>query len=837
MEGCKVETQDGKIAIEEIKEHQKVLCASGQAKTMIGTVDKKMKKEYKGPIVRIKTKSGKEIKGTPNHIGFARLNPQPGVYYVYLMYKKGYGYRIGQTQGVRSRKGEITNGLAVRLNQEHADKMWILKVCFSKDEAHFYEQLYAFKYGIPTTVFHANGRKMTLLQEHIDAIYKEINTEKAAINLMNDLCIFEEYPQHLCNAVVRGQSIRRIVNVTSFGGRETGLDAGWHGHRICLNTSGEDLKEKASKDFPVRDGQRNTWRIETERKEYDEAYLYARELAQLDDTIDIVKKARLTEKKSFYYMPLAHMKPTMHVAVYEDGKIIEDIIEEVVFEEYDGYVYDLSVPHFRQYICEGIVVHNSIYSWRGADIRNILNFEDDFKNATVIKLEQNYRSTQNILDAANCVIKNNRSRKNKKLWTSQESGEILRYYRAMNEHDEAGFVVKQIKDMVETDGRNYSEFAILYRTNAQSRVVEEMLMKAGIPYRIYGGLKFYDRKEIKDIIAYLRLIQNPVDDVSFKRVINVPKRGIGDRTVEKLEQMANQTGESIFSVILDDELIQGFSKRVKAGIKDFALLITKYGIMKEEIGITELIKNVLQESGYMDELRNENTVEAEARIENLQEFLSVAMDFERSSEVNTLEEFLSNISLVSDLDTMDDEENAVVLMTLHSAKGLEFPVVFLIGMEERIFPISRALESDRDLEEERRLCYVGITRAEEMLFLTHARMRTLYGRTNYNPMSRFIDEIEERLIDMDKEEMKKRDQKALAPNIGIYRGATLKETPKPINTGSKDVRPGSKVKHDKFGIGTIISVKKSTSGTELTIAFDNAGIKKLIKEFAPISVI
>ncbi|MCT4606867.1 MAG: UvrD-helicase domain-containing protein [Marinisporobacter sp.] len=664
VEGCKVDTKSGKVSIEEIKEDDEVLCASGQAETMIGTVEKKIKKEYKGSIVKIKTKSGKEIKGTPNHIGFARLNPQPGVHYVYLMYKKGYGYRIGQTQGVRSRKGEITNGLAVRLNQEHADKMWILKVCFSKEEACYYEQLYAFKYGIPTTVFHGNGRRMALFQEHIDKIFKEIDTEHAAVGLMNDLCIFEEYPHHLCNAVIRGQSIRRIVNVTSFGGKRTGVDAGWYAHRIGFNTSGEALREKTSKKFPVRDGQRNTWRVETERKEYDEAYLYARDLAGLDDSIEIVKKARLTEGKSFFYMPLAHMKPTMSVAIYEDGKIIEDLIEEVVFEDYDGYVYDLSVPHLRQYICEGIVVHNSIYSWRGADIRNILNFEDEFSNATVIKLEQNYRSTQNILDAANCVIKNNRGRKSKKLWTSQNSGDVLRYYRAENEHDEARFVVSQIKDMVDTDGRNYSEFAMLYRTNAQSRVIEDSLMKAGIPYRIYGGLKFYDRKEIKDLVAYLRLIQNPVDDVSLKRVLNVPKRGIGARTIEKIQNAANKTGESMFSVLLDDEMIDGFSRRVKKGIGDFVMLITRNGLEKETISVTELIKSVLEESGYMDELKNDDTVEAQSRIENLQEFLSVAMDFEKTSEVKTLEEFLSNISLVSDLDKMEDEDNAVVLMTL-----------------------------------------------------------------------------------------------------------------------------------------------------------------------------
>ena len=480
----------------------------------------------------------------------------------------------------------------------------------------------------------------------------------------------------------------------------------------------------------------------------------------------------------------------------------------------------------------------SIYSFRGADIRNILNFEDDFANAAVIKLEQNYRSTQNILDAANCVIKNNRGRKSKVLWTSNRVGDRIRYHKAMNEHEEGRFIVNKIQEMYESEGRNYGEFAILYRTNAQSRVLEEMLMRAGIPYRIFGGLKFYARKEIKDIIAYLRLIQNSVDDLSVRRVINVPKRGIGDKTIEKLEQHAARTGESLFSAMLEAEALGDFSRRVVAGINDFAALIMKFSELKDEMGVTELISKVLEESGYIEELQKENTMEANARIENLQEFLSVAMEFEKTAEENTLEEFLGTISLVSDIDQMEDQDNAVVLMTLHSAKGLEFPIVFLAGMEEGIFPISRALSSDQDLEEERRLCYVGITRAKEILFLTHAMVRTLYGRTNYNGISRFIDEIAEDYIDMDKQEEARKQERSLAPDAGIYRGLSMGIETKPVeNTSSSEVKPGSKVRHEKFGVGTVISIKGSGEKAELTIAFDNAGIKKLVLGFAPIKIV
>lgn len=480
----------------------------------------------------------------------------------------------------------------------------------------------------------------------------------------------------------------------------------------------------------------------------------------------------------------------------------------------------------------------SIYSWRGADIRNILSFEDDFPNALVIKLEQNYRSTRKILEAANCVIQNNVGRKKKILWTSNREGDLIRYYRAMNEHDEARFIVEQIQSMAEREGRNYREFAVLYRTNAQSRVIEETLLKANIPYRIFGGLKFYARKEIKDIVAYLRLIQNPADDISIKRVINVPKRGIGDKTMERIGEHAGKTGKSLFQALLELDEIHDFSKKVQRGIEDFVSLIDGYYEQKDQMGVVELITRVLEDSGYMDELQKEDTLEARTRIENLQEFISVAMEFERNSEVNSLEEFLVNISLMSDVDDMDGEENAVVLMTLHSAKGLEFPVVFLAGMEEGIFPISRALHDEGALEEERRLCYVGITRARECLFITHAMIRTLYGRTNYNPMSRFIQEIADDLMDMDRKELERKEKETLAPAPGIYRGVSMGDRPKPKqHTGDGEFKPGSKVKHDKFGIGTVITVKGSGEKAELTIAFDRAGIKRLVLGYAPVQLI
>ncbi len=859
IQGTQVHTPEGIVPIQEISEGQNVLCASGFGEVMAGTVNKKITKDYKGTIIRIRTRTGKEIKATPNHIGFAKINYQSGVYYVYLMYKRGIGYRIGQTQGVRSRKGEFTNGLFVRLNQEHGDKMWILRVCFDKEDATYYEQLYSIKYGIPTTVFHGLGRRILLSKGYIEKIFKEINTENAAKKLMGDLILFEEYPHHVCNAVVRGESVRRIINITSFGGRKTGTDSGWHSHRICLNTSGEELRTKAKQDnFPVRNGNRSTWRIETERKEYDHADMYADEIIKLDESLDIVKKARLTKKCSFNYMPLSHMKPTMSIAILDNGEIVEDIIEEVEFEYYEGKVYDLSVPHLRQYISEGIVVHNSIYGWRGANIRNILDFEKEFPGTKVVKLEQNYRSTQSILDAANSIIKNNPGRKSKKLWTQNGKGEKISYFCASNEHEEAEFILHEINSQLKDGDRKYSDFAVLYRMNAQSRVLEEAFMKYGIPYKLVGALKFYDRKETKDLLAYLRVIHNPSDSVSLKRIINVPKRGIGKATIELLEQQAAARGVSIFTLIQAVDSIQGIS-RGAAALQDFSSMMCGLMALKEKMKVSEFIGEVLQKSGYLKELEDENTLEAQGRIENLKEFISVAVEFERENQDADLGSFLENVSLVADIDTMDESNDAVILMTFHSAKGLEFPVVFMVGMEEGVFPGYRSIGEESEMEEERRLCYVGITRARRQLFMTGAYSRTLFGSTTYNKASRFLREIPGDLIDGFESSVRdnRRDRLMSWDSTGndfgggsLYSRKAQGAYKEPVELDAyrhsrtahdtldlSEFKAGVQVEHKKFGIGVITKVEEEGSDLKLDIAFKGFGVKRLMAQFAGLKII
>jgi len=518
----------------------------------------------------------------------------------------------------------------------------------------------------------------------------------------------------------------------------------------------------------------------------------------------------------------------------------------------------------------------SIYRWRGADITNILNFEEDYPEARTILLEQNYRSTSNILNAANNVIGLNTGRKPKNLWTEQGEGEKIKVFRGDSEHDEGYFVTSEISKNVKA-GKSYQDHAILYRTNAQSRVIEEILIKSDIPYQIVGGIKFYDRKEIKDMLAYLRLISNPDDDISLTRIINVPKRSIGDTTVGKLAAAAAERGISIFRVLeIVDDL--GFAGRTRNALVSFYDMIAALSRMVEFLSVTELTEKMLEMSEYRIELHNENTIESRSRLENIDEFLSVTQEFEKNNEDKSLVSFLTDLALIADIDSMNDDEeerdDAVVLMTMHSAKGLEFPVVFIIGMEEGVFPHSRAFMDNEELEEERRLAYVGITRAEKQLFLSCARMRTLFGRTTANMPSRFLEEIPEELKE-DTQMAHDRYRRGGGSSVGgSYAGrgfgggggsnfgggrardlslggstASAEAAPKsrvtvttggpsrkPAASGDGEFKAGDKVAHGKWGTGTIVAVKGSGNDMELQIAFPAPiGVKRLLAGFAPIT--
>ncbi|WP_368252390.1 DNA helicase PcrA [Enterococcus sp. 2201sp1_2201st1_B8_2201SCRN_220225] len=494
----------------------------------------------------------------------------------------------------------------------------------------------------------------------------------------------------------------------------------------------------------------------------------------------------------------------------------------------------------------------SIYGWRGADMQNILDFEKDYPDAQTILLEQNYRSTQNILSAANQVIGHNQNRKEKKLWTENDQGEPIVYYRGDSERDEGRFVVSEIQRLQREEQRKYGDFAVLYRTNAQSRVVEETFLKANIPYKMVGGHKFYDRKEIKDILAYLQVIANPADSLSLLRIINVPKRGVGAGSIEKLQSFANLHD---FSLLEAGQNVALSSLKGKAAteIEKLAQSLADFNQMIPYLSVTELTKEILAKTGYEDELKRQNNLESQNRLENLEEFLSVTMEFDKSYEALPEEEqeapedkltiFLNDLALLSDVDSYEEEVSEVTLMTLHAAKGLEFPVVFLVGMEEGVFPLSRAMMEESELEEERRLAYVGITRAEETLYLTNALSRTLYGKTQYNRPSRFVSEIETELLATKGNgiagETKSMARKEFSPKVfkpQYKQPQTTSVNSRQETTASGLIwQVGDKVEHKKWGIGTVVRVSGKQKDMELDVAFPSQGIKRLLAAFAPIT--
>ncbi|MSU00288.1 DNA helicase PcrA [Tissierella pigra] len=487
----------------------------------------------------------------------------------------------------------------------------------------------------------------------------------------------------------------------------------------------------------------------------------------------------------------------------------------------------------------------SIYGWRGADISNILNFEKDFKGSTTIMLEQNYRSTQKILNLANRVIRHNSERKDKNLWTDNQEGDPICYEEMSDSEDEALFVGGKIDELIRNE-HNLSDIAILYRTNAQSRSFEDCFIRKNIPYKIVGGLKFYDRKEIKDIVAYLKVLENPLDNISLKRIINVPKRGVGNATIDKLEEIALRNNDSIYGVLLSLDSIDELNNRAKNSLKPFMDMMSMLMAKKETMGIKEFIEEVIDSTGYIKELEKENTIEAQTRIDNIKEFISVAIDFEMRMGESNLEEFLGNVALLSDVDKTADNTNVVTMMTVHSAKGLEFPVVFLVGMEEGLFPITRSLESESELEEERRLCYVAVTRAEKLLYITNAKIRTIYGNVNYTLPSRFIAEMGDAIERKEKESL--REQLVSVKDLTttkkeVFKKETFMGNPftiqakaEPRTDVSQDVNIGDKVKHKKFGIGTIVQVKDRDNDKELVISFDGQGLKRLLLSIAPIEI-
>lgn len=588
-----------------------------------------------------------------------------------------------------------------------------------------------------------------------------------------------------------------------------------------------DCKEKAMSPGQYRETHGEDPKTKIIYKAYEayEALLKKNNAMDFDDLL--LNTVKLFEKDEAVLLEYQRRFQYIMVDEYQDTNFIQYTFVKMLAQEHNN-------------ICVVGDDDQCIYQWRGADIRNILEFEKDFKNTKVVKLEQNYRSTANILAAAHSVIEKNRGRKEKKLWTSKDAGNKIAYYRAEDERDEARYVAQEI-DRLKTSDRKYSEFAVLYRTNAQSRTFEEALSRRDIPYRVLGGLRYYDRKEVKDAVSYMRLVQNPADDLALLRIINEPKRGVGAKTIEKLQALARVRNESLFQTLTDEEVVGSLSAKASSGIRQLVETIQVYHYEQQNLRVSDIYDGLLVRSGYLKALEDQNTVEAEGRIENLMEFKSVIYDYEKDDAQLSLPEFMERIALLAEVDNHDENENAVVLMTMHSAKGLEFPFVFLPGMEDGLFPGWRAFDREDGLEEERRLCYVGMTRAKERLCLTSAAMRTLYGKTDFTRESQFLRDLDKHLVDGDAIYEKKKDARRSQSIDGFSNEKPfepfqqlkyVKQQMKKNAAGAKEkFSEGDQVVHPKFGRGTVVR----SDDKIIHVAFIDGSLKKLAAGLAPLS--
>jgi DNA helicase-2/ATP-dependent DNA helicase PcrA len=824
LPGTLVESAEGLRKIEDYESGDMVKSASGYGHTSYFKVLARKQFKYEGRVIRIKTESGKEVVSTPNHLFFARWDKTDS-HFVYLMYAKGYGYRIGMAKGSRfdGKKDDI--GLRVRANQERADRMWILKVCENREEAAFNEALLAYKYGIPMMVFHAyDNRAMKFSQESINALFVEIDTTSRAKQLMADIGLNFEYPHFMPQATTR-HSIKTVnLNVVMFGDKRTTARSDWSASRISINTTDrKDVQVFDKLGYTVRPGRAGTLRTEIHKLDYGTIERVLEQIKEeTNNDIRVNKYAFMTSKK-FAFMPAGQIHPGMLVPTESDGQIIDDQVTEVTQEDYAGSVYDLDVDQVHNYIAGGITVHNSIYSWRGADFRNILNFEKDYKDCTVIKLEQNYRSTKHILDAAHGVITKNLQRSDKELWTEAGDGLPVQILQFQTERAEGEGMIRRIRNGVDGGQRKYSDYAVLYRTNAQSRAVEEAFIHYSIPYRIVGGQRFYDRKEIKDIMAYIRLLYQPEDRISFERIANVPTRGLGAKSLENFFMWQRQSGIRLLDALQQVDTCNTLTPKARKALSELGNILSSLRAIIEETTVAGLIDSLLRRIDYLHFL-DDKTPQGESRQENVKELLSVAQEYEAVG----LDGFLEEVALVSDLDTANFDGNAVTLMTLHAAKGLEFPVVFMPGMEETIFPHSRSLYDQSEMEEERRLCYVGMTRAREELYMLYATSRMLYGGVQHNPPSRFLAEIDgDFQTDSGASMYESEYQNQPSPGIfGNYQQPVMNDEPRYV----PELNEGDGVRHQVFGVGTVVELQ----GDMATIYFKGKGAKKLNIAFAPL---
>jgi DNA helicase-2/ATP-dependent DNA helicase PcrA len=818
VRGTLVTMADGsEKPIEDVREGDEILTALGSGRFGPGIVTR-THESSRADGIAITLASGRQLVSTPEHMHFAgfKVGRTPQLHMTYLMYKRGTGFRVGTSRTYTNRVEKTLPGPQIRLNGEHADAAWVVSVHETEAEARAAETLLSLQYAIPTIPFVA--------QRLIDRVFGSLDTVAGGRRLLVDEGLSFAHPHFTAATTTSGARARRRLTVALCGDSRGGGPQ----HRISLfgydNEGSAALRELG---LPVRPAYKGStgWRYESSfadvaklhetvtllQSRLDCAVRYTARVAAQNDAIG-------KERNSLPFMPAASVRPGM-VMVDETGSF--DLVERVEKVCLDEPVYDLDVHRTHNFVANGIVTHNSIYAFRGADIRNVLEFERDFPGAKTIALEQNYRSTNNILEAANHIISHNRERKPKNLWSDLGKGDPVRVVEVEDEHAEARYVAAEIAMLVE-QGYSGSEVAVFYRTNAQSRVLEDVLVRQGVAYQVIGGPRFYERAEVKDVIAYLQVIDNPYDAVSLLRIANRPRRGIGDSTLAKLMSFADDAEMSLWEAMERTEAAGVGTAPAKA-VASFRTTVQSLMSAAEEQSVAELIESVLDRTGYLESLEAERTIEAQGRIENLQELVALAREWLETATEPSLSAFLQEVSLYSDQDAIRGEGSLVTLMTLHNAKGLEFRAVYLIGMEEGIFPHSRSIE-EQGIEEERRLCYVGMTRAMERLTLLHASSRMLYGGRSYNLPSRFLDELPDRHVERDR----------LKPASWSSYGAPRQSQVAP-QENVPSLATGDSVRHGTLGEGVVtriepggvVTVRFASDGSERRLMLDYAPLEKL----------
>jgi DNA helicase-2/ATP-dependent DNA helicase PcrA len=812
VEGTQITMGNGELRpIEAVKEGDQVLSCHGSGDFRPARVCG-VSRSRATEGVAITTAGGHRIVSTPEHMHFAGFDRRhsPQLHLTYAMWRADKGFRVGTTRTYPERDSAVVSGVHLRAVQEHADAAWIVATHATEADARVTEIELSLRYRLPTLPFTARQSR---------GAKDPVVDVATGLQLLHDHGLSFDHPHH---APQTFEGRRRNVTVTLCGDRRGRTPM----HQVTVG--GRDPQVKAALEMAglsVRPAKRGSagWRFESCFKSYARAMAVVDRI-QTTTPVMVRQQARLGcsrggEKNSLPFMPASSVRPGMAMFT-SDGAF--DIVESVERVSLDESVYDLNIEGTHNFVANGLVTHNSIYAFRGADIKNILDFEDDYPDAQVIKLEQNYRSTQTILSAANAVIGHNRSRKPKSLWSDLGEGEPVHVRELEDEHAEARFVVSEIERLVD-EGGSRDEIAVFYRTNAQSRVLEDMLVRYGVSYQVIGGTRFYERAEIKDALAYLTLLVNPSDTVAFGRIVNSPRRGIGTTSQGRLTGYANTLGEPVWEVAAAPESVPGLAPAAVKAVGRFMSVMERLQERAEGgVGVGDLLEETLEETGYVEALKAERTFESQGRLENLEELVGVGREYDANAEEGSVEEFLQQIALFSEQDTIRDEAGLLTLMTLHNAKGLEFGTVFAIGLEDGVFPHIRAIEAG-DVEEERRLAYVGLTRAKRELYLTYARTRALFGRRDWNLRSRFLDEIPLELTDRDEDE-------PTGPAAAATWGGGA-AAPEPTAPGASFAL-GDDVVHANFGEGVVIGAEP---GGLIVVRFAGDGSeRKLMADYAPL---